>query len=211
MRRAVNQGGSGIRAAMLVSGVGAGVGWSTGSAFGVGLGLGLAATTAALAATATRRPASIGLREGTAPDGQGGWHEVQRELDRCRRHKRPFVLIRIPCVHPLVAGNGHRNHAGEPASVAESLRPLLRSIDSLWAEDGNVYVLLPESSRGMGEALVGRVRRTVPHLLVGREELVAFPEDAVTGGALRSMLHGRPVARYSVPFTPDADRTREMS
>jgi hypothetical protein len=211
MRRAVNHGGSGIRAAIVLSGVGAVVGWSTGSDFGIGLGFGLAATTAALVITSTRRPAAIGAEEGPDTERHGGWQEVQRELDRCRRHKRSFVLIRIPCTYAGAVGNGHRDHAIEPVTVAESLRPLLRSVDSLWTQDGNVYVLLPESSRAMGEALVARVQRTVPQLLEGGEQLVAFPEDGVTGGALRSMLHGRTVARYSVPFTPDAGRAREMS
>jgi len=199
MRLSLSHHSTATRAAVMASGIGALMGWSTGSDFGLGLGIGLAATTATLLTTGRHRPVSAGAETDPSASFDEGWDEVQRELDRCRRHARPFVLIRIPCTPD-----------GGADTVAEPLRRLLRSIDRLWVADGDLYLLLPETSRAMGEALIARVRRVSPELLQGREQMVAFPEDAVTGGALRAMLNGHSVARYSVPFTPDLDLTAEM-
>jgi hypothetical protein len=143
-----------------------------------------------------RRETDVRDREPPVAEGEQGWKEVQRELDRSRRHQRAFVLIRIPSA---------------PDGLGETLRGFVRSVDSLWVSNGDVYVLLPESTRAMGEGLLGRVRAAGPLLLPEAVRLVAFPEDAVTGGALRALLDGRDVARYSVTLVPDSERALKTS
>lgn len=202
---------SGLGASMILSGCSAVAGWSVSTGGEIGIGAAVAAAVAALVTTAWLRPETIGHHDIDVTDRHGGWLEVQRELDRSRRHARPFVLIRIPCSRTGAAGNGHAPGTAVSTALAESLRPFLRSVDSVWTEESNVYLLLPESRRAMGEALMDRVRRAAPNLMPGAEQLVAFPEDGVTGGALISLLHGNAVSRHSIPLTPDPNRIRETS
>lgn len=193
MRRTNGHGPSGGIDAVL-SGSGAVIGWSIGTGSEIALVGGLIATSAAL--IRRRHPKPVPAAQGaTMADSQTGWQEVQRELDRSRRHERPFVLIRIP----------------GPASAAGSLKAFLRSADSLWVSGGNVYVLLPESSRARGEAVLARVRDSQPALLPGNEQLVAFPEDGVTRGALVALLHGHAVVRHSLPLDQGPVRVPEMT
>jgi hypothetical protein len=210
MREAQGQHSARLSAAIALSGAGAVLGWSAGAGSGVGLGVGLAAATVALATTARRRTIATAPGETALATDQAGWREVQRELDRGRRHERPFVLIRIPTSAAGALGNGHTPGAADPESLGRSLRAFLRSIDFLWVSDGHLYLLLPESSRAMGEAFLSRVRATAPHLL-SETDMVAFPEDGVTGGALLALLHGRTVPRHTIPLTPDPDRIRMTS
>jgi hypothetical protein len=208
MHRGEVRDGAGLATSIVLGGFSAVAGWSVSAGSEIGVGLGLAVATAALV-TAARRPTAPGRHEGAlVTDNHTGWQEAQRELDRSRRHERPFVLIRIPCSQTGAAGNGHAPGAGRPASLAESLRPFLRSVDCLWTSEEDVYLLLPESRRTMGEGLMSRVRAAEPHLLPGAEQLVSFPEDGVTGGALVALLHGHTVARHSIPFNPDPNRVR---
>ena len=199
MHRGEVRPGSALATSIVLSGFSAVAGWSVNTGSEIGVGLGLAVASAALV-TAAKRPTATGRRESAVmADNQAGWQEVQRELDRSRRHERPFVLIRIS------------PGAGPPVSLAESLRPFLRSVDCLWTSEEDVYLLLPESRRAMGEALMSRVRAAEPQLLPEAEQLVAFPEDGVTGGALVALLHGHTIARHSIPWRPDPERLWKTS
>ena len=105
-----------------------------------------------------------------ASSAPAGLQELHRELYRSRRYDRPLALIGVP--HPA---------NGEPAALSA----LVRSIDRVWAENGRVYLLLPEANRAMGEALLARLEQ---HRELGvRQEdarLAVFPEDGLTTGAL---------------------------
>ena len=210
MRRARKGDSSGIGVAFALSGLGAVAGWSVNAGSEIGVGVGLVAAAAALT-TGRRWVTTAGGQDPPMGDAEDGWQEVQRELDRSRRHERPFVLIRIPGSHIGVRGNGHAPGAATATSLAYTLRPFFRSVDCLWASDGNLVVLLPESSRARAAALLSRVRAASPRLLPETIRLVAFPEDAVTRGALLALLDGHDIARYSVPSAPDQSRVRKSS
>jgi hypothetical protein len=160
--------------------------------------MGLVAITVTLLTMVRRRPPSAATEGAVIADSLSGWEAVRRELDRSRRYERPFVLIRIPC-------------ARDGATLLETLRPFLRNHDLLWASGENVYAMLPEGRRAMGQALIARVRSAQPHLLPAAARVVAFPEDAVTGGALIALLHDQAIARHSVPFTADRAPALETS
>lgn len=205
MQNAHGRHSASLLTAIALAGAGAIVAWSAGVGTGAGVGVGLAAAAAVLAALAGFRTPAARPEGSSAADARGGWLEVQRELDRARRHDRRFTLIRMPAAGGGESGNGHAPGTAGAESLGRFLRPFLRSIDSLWVSDGYLYVLLPESNRSMGEAFLARVRQSDP-CAVPKADLVGFPEDGVTAGALFALLNGRSVARYSAPFIPDAGR-----
>lgn len=210
MRQAHGQHSARVLAAIALIGAGSVIGWLAGGSTGAGVGVGLAVTAVTLAATA-RRDAGVAGLEATSPVGTTeGWLEVRRELARARRHEHPFVLIRMPATGGGPSGNDHSADTADAESLGRSLRPFLRTMDSLWVSDGYLYLLLPESSRSMGEAFLARIRHA-HHGAVPEADMVGFPEDGVTAGALLALLHGRTVARYAVPFTPDAVRMNGKS
>ena len=112
------------------------------------------------------------------------WEEVGRELDRSRRHGRPFVLLRL-------AGAGAARNGSTRRRAEDIYRDAVRSIDRVWTRRGDVYLLLPECTRAMAEELVRRVNRDTPDLMVPEQVFIAaFPEDGVTQGALLKVLDG---------------------
>jgi hypothetical protein len=117
--------------------------------------------------------------EVTALDADAGWNELRRELDRSRRFEREFVLIRMERIH--------RNGNGD-VDLVRKLPGRLRSIDSVWGVRKQAFVLLPESDREVGFALLARLRRESPGLLPDDVRLAAFPADGLTGGALLELL-----------------------
>jgi len=123
------------------------------------------------------------------------WDELRTELARSRRYERKFVLLQVPCRGAL---NGRAPRPGGGVrSCREQLLEVsafLRSVDRAWLAEEDVYVLLPESDRAMGEAFLARVRRLAPEVLpVEGVQLAAFPEDGATSGALLAALDRRPL------------------
>ena len=116
-------------------------------------------------------------------DSPDPWDEFSRELNRSRRCRRTFVVIRIPC--------------RQAAAYEEMLQvgAFLRSVDRAWIADQSVYVLLPESDKPMGDAFLSRVRRLAPEVLPDEGvRLAAFPIDGSTSGALLAKLRGQPLS-----------------
>lgn len=181
-----------------LSGLSVMAGWSLSAGSEIGAGMGFAGVAVALLAMLRRQPLAARLEQGAITDGPSGWQAVQRELDRSRRYERPFVLLRVP-------------RAQSGSALPDALRPFVRNHDLLWASGENVYLLLPEATREMAHALLARIRSVQPHLLPAIVRVVAFPEDAVTGGALIALLHDQSVARHSIPFTSDPARVLETS
>jgi hypothetical protein len=116
------------------------------------------------------------------------WEEFRRELDRSRRHGHSFVIARVP------HGESGDEGRGTGADDAVALGSFLRTIDLVWAEGGNVYVMLPESDRTNAWAVFQRIRSENPDLLPETGiSLAMFPEDGLTSGALLAAIHGTPV------------------
>jgi hypothetical protein len=118
--------------------------------------------------------------------------ELQLELSRSRRYGHSFVLVRIPCGRDEDGGSS----GGE--EVARRVSSLLRRVDRVWPGGTSLYLLLPESDRAMGEAMLARIREPLTKLL-SEEELLAissvlFPDDGFTTGALFDALDRRSIS-----------------
>src|SRR3954451_4919964 len=66
-----------------------------------------------------------------------GWREFRSEIDRSRRHERPFTMISIP-IDPEA-----EDLLVLPSLVANSLR----TIAVVWEDGANLNVLMPETTR----------------------------------------------------------------
>jgi hypothetical protein len=159
-----------------------------------------------------RRPSRAPLRRIDARRRTVTWsppEELQVELSRSRRYGHPFVLVRIPCGHGENGGSNGREE------VARTVSSLLRRVDRVWPGGTSLYLLLPESDRTMGEAMLARIREPLAKLL-SEEELLAissvlFPDDGFTSGALFDALDARsisfatrPASVAVAPATPEA-------
>jgi hypothetical protein len=149
------------------------------------------------APAAATRPAG----PGDTPAREDPWTALGRELDRSRRYGHPLTLVRIapgePSGHRSLAARARRE--GRPgrrrdplaAAVAE-LRATVRSGDLAWADDGAVFLLLPETDARATELMMDRIRVTVP--AVGPEadvRVASFPEHGLTAHGLRAAVTAR--------------------
>lgn len=124
------------------------------------------------------------------------WRELSRELDRSRRHKCVFVLARL---QPAAAGTSDSSASPMAGMLPRPnrlgrLAGYLRSSDRTWQDaDGQIYILLPETSRNVGLALLTRINSTAPELVsLDGFSMVTFPDDGPTSGALLAALGKRP-------------------
>lgn len=128
------------------------------------------------------------------------WTEFRRELRRARRHRRALTLVRIP----------HRG--SDAAAASRDLRDLtdrigagLRLIDRAWVDNGNIYVMLPESSRADASVAVERLMTLDPNLSPDDVRVASFPDDGLTSGALIAAVHDMAIDRIPIPIRPVAD------
>ncbi|CAA9244971.1 MAG: hypothetical protein AVDCRST_MAG20-1930 [uncultured Acidimicrobiales bacterium] len=118
--------------------------------------------------------------------------EIETELERSRRHNRPFAVIRLPgqATPPVgeAVGSRGRWNALRP-QVRQPLSLLLRSIDRCCTDRRDIYLVLPETGRVGAERLVARIKAEVPGTSSAEAvRLVVFPEDGVTAAALLEAL-----------------------
>jgi hypothetical protein len=73
-----------------------------------------------------------------------------------------------------------------PALVANSVR----TIDFVWEDGANLYVLMPETPREPALAAITRVAGRLAALRSREVRLAMFPDDASTAGALLDVLRG---------------------
>src|SRR6187455_838286 len=107
-----------------------------------------------------------------------GWREFRREIDRSRRHERPFAMISIP-IDPDV----------EDAQVLPPLvANTVRSVDVVWEDGANIYVVMPETRREAAIQAMARIRSRLTSLGSRQFRIAVFPEDASTAGALLDVL-----------------------
>lgn len=147
-----------------------------------------------------RRPPAAASSD---PATLAAWDAVDDEVRRSRRHGRPFVMVSIP---------------GD-AGTATLVRPLLRAPDKVWAEEGNVYLLLTECDRDQALGFVARVSTRMPALFdPARVAFAAFPADAITVGGLLEALEPRVMPADApatqpgvVPAAPPATQPREAA
>lgn len=129
-----------------------------------------------------------------------GWREVARELERSRRHERPFTVIRSPV--------GDRDPDASTAwcvDMLQRLQPTIRQLDTIWASGDAVWLLMPESSRSEAEQLLARIARIDPGAgLAESASMASFPEDAITGTGIRRLLEERRAAPIGDMLTPPA-------
>jgi hypothetical protein len=120
----------------------------------------------------------------------GAFDDLERELSRSRRFGRPFVLARVP----------RPSAADEADAWLDRLLTLLnsevRSVDTVWSDGHDVYLLLPESDRSGGAAALARIREPVSRVLTDEEVdgirfAVFAPDECPTRQALLSALEQR--------------------
>jgi hypothetical protein len=120
----------------------------------------------------------------------GSFEDLEREISRSRRFGHSFFLARFPSARP----GGEADGWHEPTLAL--LASLIRTVDRVWSDGRDVYLLLPESDRAMGTAALARLReplsRALSHEELDQVTFVVFaPDECPTSGALVAALHGR--------------------
>ena len=123
----------------------------------------------------------------TITTSQAGWEDFHRELARARRHERPVAIVRLP------------GTTEDASARASAIVPFVRRIDRVWAEHGDVTLVLPETDRAAAERLVDRIRARRPEAIGDAQSIAAFPVDGLTSGAIVAALYGIPLPSVAVP------------
>jgi len=112
-------------------------------------------------------------------DAAAGALALRLELERARRHAHPLTLLRVTA-------------KSETWRAAAVLRELVRAVDHVWTDRGDVFVLLVETDRATAQGFLTRARMAAPQLLAGESVGVGcFPEE-LTGSALVAATGHRP-------------------
>lgn len=115
-----------------------------------------------------------------AMDPHWFWRRVKLDVERARRTERPFTMLSIPRSAPTEVGD-----------LAERLFPQLRDTDAILAHTKGVLILLGDTSGDNARAAVHRLARASDGLITAADvEMVGFPRDALTFGALVDELIG---------------------
>jgi len=81
---------------------------------------------------------------------------------------------------------------GPDVEDAQVLPPLVantvRSVDVVWEDGANVYVVMPETRREAAFQAMARIRSRLASLGSRQFRIAVFPEDASTAGALLEVL-----------------------
>jgi hypothetical protein len=121
---------------------------------------------------------------------QGGWAALRTELARSRRHDRHFAIVGIPDGVWSLASTDAATQPDFAAAVAESVQSLIRRPDVAWVDGPMLHVMLTDCDRSQGLAFLDRARAAMPQVFADdRVNLVVFPDDGITLGALVSQLH----------------------
>jgi hypothetical protein len=122
--------------------------------------------------------------------GLGSFEDLEREVSRSRRFGHPFCLALVP--RPRRGAEPDRRHEQTLALLSS----VVRTVDRVWLDGKDLYLLLPESDRAMGTAALARLREPLSEVLSEQElagiKLAVFSlSECPTSGALLSALHGR--------------------
>ena len=152
---------------------------------------------------AGRSETLAGKRERIWAANLGSFEDLEREISRSRRFGHSFFLARFPCPR-YAAGDGWH----EP--MLALLGSLIRTVDRVWSDGKDAYLLLPESDRAMGTAALARLREPLSHALAEEEldgiTFVVFaPHECPTSRALLAGLHQRVrEAKTQMPGTQES-------
>ena len=127
--------------------------------------------------------------ESAVQHARDGWAAVRIELARSRRHERQFAIVGIPDAVWSPS-------SGEPASrfqlafdATQSIQSIVRGPDRAFADASMLHVLLTDCDREQALAFLSRAQAAMPQLFADdRVNLVVFPEDGITLGALIAQL-----------------------
>lgn len=123
------------------------------------------------------------------------WADLRRELNRSRRYERCFTLLRIALPREDRSRRWIRPRTRPAAESMHAIASFVRSVDGVWTDDADLYLLLPECDRANGERTLERIEASLAEVLPAGASitLATFPNDGRTTGALLNALHGRPV------------------
>jgi hypothetical protein len=125
-----------------------------------------------------------------------------REIERSRRYRHAFTLIRVAPkkAHATDVWVPRSRRVGRPRrqrrdpldELADELRACLRTGDVAWSDGSALYVVLPETDGTGADAVVERVRGAARAVARDAEVRVAsFPEQGLTDHALRAAVTRR--------------------
>jgi hypothetical protein len=117
-----------------------------------------------------------------------GWQEFHRELNRARRFDRAFGIVRFVGVGRGTMSERH---------VRDQVATLARRIDRVWLDDGDLFVLLPESDGAAVETAVARARYRLGQAL-DTPMTATFPANGITSGALIACLYQGDMAPVAI-------------
>ncbi|MEX1171229.1 MAG: hypothetical protein WEG56_01335 [Chloroflexota bacterium] len=142
-----------------------------------------------------------------AVSDQAAWMEFRRELRRARRHGRPLTLVRIPGATSATSATDPADGADplDLAAIARRIGVRLRLIDRSWVDEGDIYVMLPESPRSAASTVVQRLEAVAPERLWTEIRVASFPEDGLTSGAIIGAVHDAGVGPVPIPIRPALD------
>jgi hypothetical protein len=131
------------------------------------------------------------------------WEDLGRELNRSRRYERCFTLIRIAVAAETDRRKRFRGRSGPNGSL-RAVASLVRSVDGVWTDETDVYLLLPECDRTTGERTLSRIESSLAGIVPAGSAITvaSFPQDGRTSGALLNALHGRPIETIEAPPEP---------
>jgi hypothetical protein len=118
---------------------------------------------------------------------QSGMDAFRRELDRARRHARPFALLKLRTIAEVAASPTTYWDDPEGLSLALVGTPL-RVTDRAWRDGSDVIVLLPEAGRATAAELAARLERLTSGRFGSAIGIAVFPTDGLTSGALLDAL-----------------------
>lgn len=173
---------------------GGGIGYLLGSdelpLGGLALGVaGLLSLTVLVVRTAARSsgvPAAVG-----SIGPELGWREFYRELAGSRRHERPLTIVRLA---------GSPGELTFPEEWVASFGHTLRRLDRAWVQDGELYLLLPDTDQAAALKLIERIRPDHGEMAGVRCHVASWPSDGLTSGALLAALFGEPLPRLPEPY-----------
>jgi hypothetical protein len=125
-----------------------------------------------------------------------------REIERSRRYRHAFTLIRVAPkkAHATDVRLPRSPRVGRPRrqrhdpldELADELRACLRTGDVAWSDGSALYVVLPETDVTGADAVVERVRGAARAVALDADVRVAsFPEQGLTDHALRAAVTRR--------------------
>ena len=118
------------------------------------------------------------------------WSAFERELARARRYKRSLALIR----GPIPGGT----RLTPPHELLTRVGESLRAVDTVWVQDEALWLLIPEADHEVAARVAERLAATdaiQPEAI----RIASFPLDALTAGALISMVQRNQTGPIHLP------------